>query len=269
MEGRMTAYYNEIEPAAAHVLECLIKDGVIANGIVDRRSIVDIEPKDLAGFRQCHFFAGGGFWSIALRLSGIPDDFEVWTGSCPCQPFSVAGKQKGADDERHLWPAFHRLIAERKPAIVFGEQVAGKAGFGWFAGVRADLEECGYACGAADLPAACVGSPHIRQRLYWCAVEHSDRFGPQGRSGECVGPQGREDAQRPAGFSDGASFWSDHEWRTGADGKTRRTKPGVRLLVDGLPGRVGLLRIAGNAIVPQVAQAFIETVMEAVDDQHD
>ena len=73
------------------------------------------------------------------------------------------------------WPAFHRLIAERRPPTVFGEQVAGKDGREWLAAVRADLERLGYACGAADMPAAGVGAPHIRQRLWWVADDQSQR----------------------------------------------------------------------------------------------
>ena len=90
-----------------------------------------------------------------------------WTGSCPCQPLSGAGQRKGHVDERHIWPAFHRLIAECWPPVVFGEQVASKDGRDWFAAVRADLERLGYACGGADLSAAGVSAPHIRQRLWW------------------------------------------------------------------------------------------------------
>ena len=165
----MSAWYNEIDPYAAQWLRNLIAAGHIAPGVVDERSIIDVRPDDLVGFTQCHFFAGIGGWSHALRLAGWPDDRPVWTGSCPCQPLSVAGQRKGHADERHLWPAFHRLIAECRPATVFGEQVAGKDGREWLAAVRADLEGDGYACGAADLCAAGVGAPHIRQRLYWVA----------------------------------------------------------------------------------------------------
>src|SRR5579859_1111465 len=98
----------------------LILEGDIAPGHVDTRSIEDVRPGDLAGYTQCHFFAGIGGWSLALRLAGWPDDQFVWTGSCPCQSVSGAGKRKGHADKRHLWPAFHRLIAECSPSIVFG-----------------------------------------------------------------------------------------------------------------------------------------------------
>ena len=91
----MKAYYNENDPKAATWLRELIRNGYIANGDVDERSIEDILPNDLAGYTQCHFFAGIGGWSYALRLAGWPDDRAVWTGSCPCQPFSTAGKGGG------------------------------------------------------------------------------------------------------------------------------------------------------------------------------
>jgi site-specific DNA-cytosine methylase len=159
----VTAYYNEIDPYAAQWLRNLIDAGHIARGDVDERSIVDVRAADLAGYTQAHFFAGIGGWSIALRLAGWPDDRPVWTGSCPCQPFSAAGKGEAADDERHLWPAWLPLIAERRPAIVFGEQVEAAIGWGWLDAVFADLEAEGYACGAAVLPACGVGAPHIRQ----------------------------------------------------------------------------------------------------------
>lgn len=165
----MSAYYNEIDPFAAQWLRNLIAADLIAPGDVDERSIVDVSPDDLAGYTQAHFFAGIGVWSHALRLAGWPDDREVWTGSCPCQPFSAIGKHEGERDERHLWPVFARLITERRPPAIFGEQVAGRAGRGWLAGVRADLEGARYALGAADLCAASVTSPHRRQRLYWVA----------------------------------------------------------------------------------------------------
>ena len=113
-------YYNENDPKAAAWLRELIAAGHIANGIVDERSITDITARDLEGYTQCHFFAGIGGWSLALRLAGWPDSRPVWTGSCPCQPFSVAGKGLGEKDERHLWPVLRELIRECSPSVVFG-----------------------------------------------------------------------------------------------------------------------------------------------------
>ena len=170
----MAAYYNEYDPKAAAWLRELIKQGHIADGVVDERSIEDVTPTELLGFTQCHFFAGIGVWSYALRRAGWADDRPVWTGSCPCQPFSAAGKGAGFDDERHLWPAFHHLISQCRPDVVLGEQVASKDGLGWLDLVQSDLEATGYASGAVDLCAAGIGAPHIRQRLWWVGARLAD-----------------------------------------------------------------------------------------------
>ncbi|ENE2372605.1 DNA cytosine methyltransferase [Klebsiella aerogenes] len=163
------AYYNEIDPFAAQWLRNLIAAGHIAPGEVDERSIEDVTPDDLRGFTQCHFFAGIGVWSHSLRLAGWHDDKPVWTGSCPCQPFSAAGKGDGFADERHLWPHFFHLISERRPQHVFGEQVASGNANTWFDLVQADLEGVGYAFGLVPFTSAGIGAPHIRERAYWVA----------------------------------------------------------------------------------------------------
>jgi DNA (cytosine-5)-methyltransferase 1 len=161
------ALYNEIDPKAAAWLRELIRQGHIAPGDVSETSIEDLNPDDLRRYTQVHFFAGIGVWSYALRRAGWPDSRPVWTGSCPCQPFSAAGKGGGFADERHLWPHFHWLISQCRPDVVFGEQVASKDGLAWIDLVQADLEGAGYANGAVDFCSAGVGAPHIRQRLYW------------------------------------------------------------------------------------------------------
>jgi DNA (cytosine-5)-methyltransferase 1 len=362
----VTAYYNEIDSFAAQWLRNLIDKGLIAKGDVDERSIVDVSADDLQGYKQCHFFAGIGGWSHALRLAGWEDEKEIWTGSCPCQPFSVAGKGLGAADPRHLWPYFHRLIAAVRPPVVMGEQVAGAAGYGWLDGVRADLEREDYACRGVDIPACAVDAPHIRSRLYWIASHMADaecrgreggaiptaneaaviitqngagssgpshmadaarelphgsrregggrpehpngsnmddtnntrlegqlRHGDGGsrREGEArpVATSGRshmadadherrdgidallrqDEAGRVAGNIHEAagrrpanSFWSDHIWLTGADGRSRRAEPSIPLLAHGIPGRVGKLRAYGNAIVPPLAAEVIKAFME-------
>jgi len=120
----MSVYYNENDPFAASWLRELIKSNLIAKGDVDERSIKEVQPADLKGYTQCHFFAGIGVWSYSLRNAGWSDGREVWTGSCPCQPFSAAGKKGGFDDARHLWPDWFRLISECRPTTIFGEQVA-------------------------------------------------------------------------------------------------------------------------------------------------
>lgn len=166
---RSWAVYNEIEEYAADWLENLIVAGIIAPGIVDRRSIVDIRPDDYRGFRQAHFFAGIGVWSYALRRAGVSDDTALWTGSCPCQPFSAAGAGGGVDDERHLWPHWFHLIGAARPPRIYGEQVASKDGLGWLDLVSSDLEGAGYSIWTVDTCSAGSGAPHIRQRLRFCA----------------------------------------------------------------------------------------------------
>jgi len=175
----MAAYYNEIDPYAAQWLRNLIAAGHIAPGIVDERSIEDVFPSDLSGFTQCHFFAGIGVWSLALRKSGWPDDRQVWTGSCPCQPFSQAGKGAGFADERHLWPALFHLIEQCRPTTVFGEQVAANGVNPWIDLVHADVEALGYSFGCVAFPSAGVGAPHIRDRLYWVAYANFSGRQPQ------------------------------------------------------------------------------------------
>jgi DNA (cytosine-5)-methyltransferase 1 len=171
-----TAYYNENDPKKAAWLRELIKADIIAPGEVDERSIMEIRPNELRNYRQCHFFAGIGVWSYALRLAGWPDNRPVWSGSCPCPSFSAAGKGKGFADPRHLWPHWASLIRECRPATVFGEQVASAIGHGWLDLVYVDLEAAAYSVGAAVLGACGVGAPHIRQRLYFGVhAEHSER----------------------------------------------------------------------------------------------
>lgn len=222
-------YYNEFDPAAAQWLRNLITAGLIPAGDVDERSIEDVKPADLAGYTQCHFFAGIGGWPEALRLAGVPDAEPLWTGSCPCQPYSAAGKGGGSDDPRNLWWAFRWLIDQCRPAAVLGEQVASKAGRGWLAGVRADLEALGYAVGAADLCAAgagpeaegwvvrdgtgewepvVLGAPHIRQRVFWVA------------DAECDARAGRAPDEPREGF--GASGAGSH-----AESRRRRDAGGL------------------------------------------
>ena len=211
-------YYNEHDPKAAAWLRELIKAGLIPAGDVDERSITDVKSTELVRYTQCHFFAGIAGWSLALQLAGWPADRPVWTGSCPCQPFSSAGKQLGTADERHLWPVFFNLINECRPVTVFGEQVASAIGKGWLDGVSADLERAGYACGATVLGAHSVGAPHIRQRLYWVANAQS-----QGRVG--VEPE------RAAGIIIGA--------RTGGDSPANNWGGLANSIKPGLEGHAG------------------------------
>lgn len=253
------AYYNEKDPFAAAWLRNLISAGLIADGDVDERNIEDVYPIDLIGYTQCHFFAGIGGWSYALRLAGWPDSRPVWTGSCPCQPFSAAGQGAGFDDERHLWPAFFHLVEQRHPPVIFGEQVASKAGLAWLDLVQTDLEASDYATAAVDLCAAGIGAPHIRQRLFWCAdALQSGRAKGWARAGngsptEGGGTGGRSDSN---GRNPGA------EWEQ-RSGKQRLFTENCGLSIDSNPIRQRLQeqllngRISIETMEPSEGEAFI------------
>ena len=219
----MPAYYNEHDPYAAQWLRNLIAAGHIASGDVDERSIEDVHPDDLKPYTQCHFFAGVGVWSLALRRAGWSDDRPVWTGSCPCQPFSAAGEGAGFADERHLWPAFAWLIAERQPAVVFGEQVASKAAGPWLDLVQTDLEAMEYAFGAIPFPAAGIGAPHIRDRTYWVADANSDRQSPR-RLPVRPGRQDQAEAIEPGNGQAGRLANAERGYATEFEGQ--RPRPG-------------------------------------------
>jgi len=297
------AFYNDTDGYSADWLELLIAAGELPAGVVDRRRIEDVEAEDVAGFSTCHWFAGVGGWPLALRLAGWPDDRPVWTGSAPCQPYSSAGKRLGEQDERDLWPALLRLIAECRPPVVFGEQVASSEVVGtkreaafvvavrrgdfarankiakqlaatrgfsyqrrWLDRVFADLEGIGYTCWADDLPAAGVGAPHMRHRLFWVAhaesngrdqgrAESDGRDAGAGRDAVWLGnaehprPQGGD---RPRGMEAGgagaavvqAGPWDDYAVVHCRDNRSRRVpvpESGVFPLAYGIPRDMGYL----------------------------
>ncbi|MDR5654257.1 DNA cytosine methyltransferase [Ruixingdingia sedimenti] len=329
----MAVYYNDADPAACAWLRELIAAGHLPDGVVDERSILEVEPGDLRDFTQCHFFAGIGGWPHALRLAGVAEDRPIWTGSPPCQPFSQAGQRKGQDDDRHLAPAFLRLVAACRPGLVFGEQVASAAvlgpsgrtagpqaesaaGWAWFDAVAADLEAASYAVAAADLPAAGIGAPHIRQRLFFGAVALGSNHGglghrlgarlqgwrgmpgradqraagPPGLAGGMADADGRVSGHgqvqcgrqyrcqpqdggaagqdgplvNPTGTGATDGVWRDPDWLLCRDERWRPVEPGTFPLADGIPGRMGLLRGYGNAIVPPLAAEFVTAFLESL-----
>ena len=221
-------YYNENDPYCVQWLENLIHAELIPFGHVDDRDIRNVHSSDLKGYSQCHFFAGIAGWSLALQMAGWPKEEKVWTGSCPCQPFSGASRGRGID-KKDLWPEFYRIISSGKPSIVFGEQVPHAKN--WFDEVCNDMEALDYEIGAAVLSAISVGKDHKRSRIFF--VCHSNGHGKP------VLPFNAKTSrvQRYCGFS--------------------------KKLVqkDGIPSRMAI-RGFGNAIVPQVAAFFIRSYME-------
>ena len=230
----MAAYYNEIDTFAAEWLRNLIARGMIAPGDVDTRSIVDVRPDDVRPYTQCHFFAGIGGWSYALRSAGWKDSHPVWTGSCPCQPFSSAarGRNRGMEDDRDLWPVWRNLIAAVSPRVVFGEQVAQSED--WQVRLCDDMEVLGYEVGAAVLPVIAVGADHARPRFYF--VGHSDSH------------------SKPSGQIDAEASWLSRD----------QGQSGRMVQKDGLPARMAVFRGFGNAIHPALAAEFIVAAGEAM-----
>jgi DNA (cytosine-5)-methyltransferase 1 len=276
----VSAYYNEFDPFAAAWLRELIKAGHIAPGEVDERSIEDVQPVELREFTQCHFFAGIGVWSYALRQAGWPDDRPVWTGSCPCQPFSAAGKRGGTADERHLWPALFHLLRECKPATFFGEQVASKDGLAWFDTVQSDLEGSQYTVGAADLCSAGFGAPHIRQRLYFVGsrilantessrrrVEHTSHVGSPDAQGytssdasDCFIDRCRPESDGGLAYTDVAFTGEEREQRSGQQLQPREDEgSGIGLAHNnnaGLPERISNRRVQREALGASAGEAI-------------
>lgn len=237
-------YYNEIDPYCANWLRNLMGEGHIAPGVVDERSIEDIAPNELDGYTQCHFFAGIGGWSLALRIAGWPDSRPVWTGSCPCQPFSFAGKQSGLTDQRHLWPAWFHLISQCRPPAVFGEQVASAIGHGWLDGVGCDMESRDYAFGSAVLPASAADAPHRRDRVWFVADAERDQ---QSRK------ESRSGSHRRVGRVEQLFPW---------EGGWQQALARFRVMDDGIPRCVEATDGARNAIVPQIAAQFIGAYLD-------
>lgn len=249
------AYYNEWNSDSADQLELLIADGQIADGVVDRRSIADVDADDIKPFTQAHFFAGIGGWSLALRMAGWDDNTSVWTGSCPCQPFSIAnvahGGGKGNEDERHLLPIFGDLIEKRLPDTIFGEQVADAIGKGWLDELSSILENSAYACGKVVLPAIAYGASHERKRLYWVADSCRPRW-ERHKPVECV----------PKSALTSFPFYGNPlvDARRALDGDYSDLLP-----CNGLSVQMERAAVKGygNAIVPEVASAFIRAYMES------
>lgn len=165
MTAHSSSFYNDFDPSASRWLDNLQRNNKIPKGVVSSMSITDID--EVGDYQYAHFFAGIGGWPLALQLAQLETDLKVWSGSCPCQPYSVAGKQKGINDERDLWPVFNRLINKERPDLIFGEQVASAIRHGWLDRLTCDLEDDGYLVLSAVLSANLLGAPHERRRLFW------------------------------------------------------------------------------------------------------
>lgn len=247
-----TAYYNENDPFAAAWLRNLIASNLICYGDVDERSIAEVKVTDLATYTQCHFFAGIGGWSYALRLANWNDSRPIWTGSCPCQPFSPIGLKKGENDERHLWPTWRSLIEKRHPTVIFGEQSSNAVD--WLRGVRSDLARMDYAVAAIPIEAASAGAQFLGDRFYFVAAANGIEFRQKPSTGKQPNIEYHTSSHTP-------HITPGDGWYRGFDGKLRRLESSINWLAYGIPNRVGKLRGYGNAIHPETAKTFIAAAM--------
>lgn len=246
------AVYNEIEPFLAKWLDNLISAGMINDGHIVCKSIVDVNPPILNEYEQVHLFAGIGGWSCALRLSGWPDTRNVWTISCPCPPWSRARIQNldmaGIRDTRDLWPTAFELIKKNKPREIYGEQVAGKAAEEWVFRTRENLEEVGYNFIGRTTKSSCVGAPSQRERFFFFAYLDGKR-----RSG--LVPSTNSGQTRPWRWSSQKDLCAIAE--SPFESTDCWAQPLLRKGDDGVSNRVAVLRAYGNAIDPWQASKFI------------
>lgn len=221
-------YYNEYDARTAAWLRELIACGHLPPGDVDTRDIRDVQPDDVRGYRQCHWFAGIGGWPLALQFAGWPASRSVWTGSPPCQSLSSAAHGRNtAPDE---WIAFAYLIAQCLPCTVLGEQVTNRA---WLSRAARHMEGVGYRFNALLLPAFAAGADHHRERAYF--VCDTDRESQSERA------EHAQVARMPR----------------------RGHEPGGDAVTHGLPASV-VRRGADNAVYVPLAAAFVEAVMEVL-----
>ena len=226
-----------------------------------------------------------------LKSDGIEFP-EIITGGFPCQPFSIAGARKGTDDNRHLWPEMFRIIKEFKPRWVIGENVRGIINIQdgmVFENVCTDLEGEGYEVRAFNIPAAAVGAPHKRERIWIVAnARRSIRGEQSSRNKESARSRTYEKTEWPCDTSKigGSSKRTETLADTGSrrhllqkeQVSTRRdsvkhqswweTEPNVGRVADGLPGRIYRLRALGNSIVPQIAEEIGKAIMMAEEEIH-
>ena len=174
---------------------------------------------------------------------------DLICGGFPCQPVSLAGQQKGTNDDRWLWPEFQRLVGVLRPRYVLVENVPGLLtanGGHAFGEILGDLADLGYDCEWTMLSAADVGAPHLRKRV-WIVADADHQRCVGGRQPEQREQQGSRRGKPHRRLSDGRVF-------DAPVGGQWTTEPDVGRVAHGVPRRVDRLRGLGNAIVPQCAE---------------
>ena len=219
---------------------------------------------------------------------------DIITGGYPCQPFSVAGSQRGEKDKRHLWPDMFRLVKECKPTWVIGENVSGHIKLGLDT-VLQDLESEGYTVRAFSISASSVGANHQRERVWIIAYSNMENSRQHGRriestwNTESIGSGTSEETQWSTnsnqinGSSEGATLVGESsdtnsqrlqgrrsEQQLRKDETERPTswdgwwefEPDVGRVANGIPKRVDRLKGLGNSLVPAIPFIIGQSILE-------
>ncbi|WP_434685489.1 DNA cytosine methyltransferase [Bacillus velezensis] len=180
---------------------------------------------------------------------------DIISGGFPCQPYSIAGKRRGTEDDRDLWPEMFRIIKELRPTWVVGENVAN------FASMELDrtlfdLESAGYKGQSFIIPALAIGAPHKRDRVFVVG------YFPDSNS---IGYKG---TKRLSENNDKVTKWRKSTFRAvtklfnGADWEKRARESGFLGSDDGVPDRVDRIKGLGNAVVPQQIYPIFKAIMD-------
>lgn len=203
---------------------------------------------------------------------------DLITGGFPCQPFSVAGKKKGKDDDRYLWPQFFRIIKQSKPAWIIAENVPGIIDMA-LDNILNDLESEGYETKAFCIPACAIGAPHKRERLWIVANRNSERcndsdniwqkrYLQDDQKRDVATIQSEWNKWKPRswetfnaqdwleGVADTDSFDDDKRPKFG----WKENQPPIPGVDDGLPDIVDRNKSLGNSIVPQVVFPILKFI---------
>ena len=275
--------------------------GLEATGGFETSAFCDIDPYCRKVLQQ--HWPNVPIYEDIKKLKGTDiGTVDIITGGYPCQPFSVAGKQKGVEDKRHLWPDMFRIIKECKPTWVIGENVGGHIKLG-LDSVLQDLESEGYTVRAFSISASSVGANHQRERVWTVgysehsyAMEDTRQYGRRIESTwdtESIGSGTSEETQWTTnsnqinGSGEGAALMgeatdtdsqrlhglgTEHELR---EGKTKGTsswerwwefEPDVGRVVNGVPNRVDRIKALGNSLVPQIPFYIGQTILRTYED---
>ena len=272
--------------------------GLEATGGFETSAFCDIDPYCRKVLQQ--HWPNVPIFEDIKKLKGTDiGTVDIITGGYPCQPFSVAGKQKGVEDKRHLWPEYFRLIKECRPTWVIGENVSGHIKLG-LDSVIEDLESEGYSTRTFSISASSIGANHKRERIWIVAHRKenvadaygvNDAIGGVDRTIQETGRSGSIDERGSGTNANGFSQSSKNEtldstitnsnskrqqeqWRTSTTQTKNKsiecsswwkTEPNVGRVVNGVPNRVDRLKALGNSLIPQIPFYIGQTILRTYE----